>query len=132
MGIRMMCVVVAVTLPLAVSFIMVMVMIVVVVVVMPMIVGFRLTRADAFNMVVMAFLRQTDLGLEAEHLFAILAELAVHVVLATADLVDALHECLDHHRVVVQIRRLDEFDIGMPGRDQVGVFINPTHQYAGK
>ena len=45
---------------------------------------------NAFDMVVMAFLRQPDLILEAEHLLAIFAHLAVHQVLAVHDLVDAV------------------------------------------
>ena len=64
-------------------------------VVMPMLmivrffIGLRRARADALDMVMMAFLGEADFGLETEDLFAVLAELAVHVVFAAADLVDA-------------------------------------------
>ena len=53
-----------------------------------------------------------NLGLEAEHLLAILAELAVHqVLLFTEQFAYAFGEGIQHQRVVVQIRRFDEFDV---------------------
>src|SRR3546814_18064761 len=48
--------------------------------------------ADAFDVVVVALLGEADLGLEAQHLLAILAELAVHQVHAVEDLLHALGE----------------------------------------
>src|SRR3546814_19764244 len=38
--------------------------------------------ADAFDVVMVALLRQADFGLEAQHLLAVLAHLAVHVAAA--------------------------------------------------
>ena len=43
-------------------------------------------RADAFDVVVMTLLSQADLGLEAENLIAVFAQLAVHPVLTDANL----------------------------------------------
>ena len=50
----------------------------------------RRAGADAFHMVVVAFLLQTDLVLEAQDLLAVFAHLAVHVAGALQDLVDPL------------------------------------------
>src|SRR3546814_3883262 len=63
-----------------------------------------LAGADALHVVVVALLRETDLGLEAEHLRAVLAELAVHQVLAVENLLHPLGEGVEHRRVVVQVR----------------------------
>src|SRR3546814_3665905 len=67
--------------------------------------------ADAFDVVVVALLGEADLGLEAQHLLAILAELAVHQVLAVEDLLHALGKGVQHGGVVVQIARLHELDL---------------------
>lgn len=45
---------------------------------------------QAFHVVVVTFLRQTDLSFKPKNLLAVFAELAVHVVSAFEDLVDAL------------------------------------------
>ena len=54
--------------------------------------------ADALDMMVMALLRRPDLGLEAEDLLAVLAQLAVHLVLADQDLLHPLGEGVEHQR----------------------------------
>ncbi len=54
--------------------------------------------ADAFDMMVMGGLRQADLGLEAEHLFAVLAHLAVHQGLTLEDLGHPVLEGVEHQR----------------------------------
>ena len=66
-----------------------------------MIVTMSLAGADTFDMSMMTFLGQSDLHLKTKHLLPILAELAVHVVLATLDLINSLHKGLNHHGVVV-------------------------------
>ncbi len=65
-----------------------------------------------FDVMVMAFLWLADSGLEAEHLFAILAHLAIHQRLAFEYLRHAILEGVEHQRVVVEIRRLDEWISG--------------------
>ena len=57
--------------------------------------------ADALDMVVMAFLRRANLGLEAQNLFAVLAHLAVHHRIALDDLGEPLVERIEHQRMVV-------------------------------
>ena len=89
-------------------------------------------RADPLDVVVVALLRQADLGLEAQHLLAVFAELAVHQVLAVQNFVHAVDEGLEHQRMVVEIGRLDEFDVGMARRDRVGGVVDALHQNAGE
>src|SRR3546814_4628134 len=84
--------------------------------------------ADALDVVMMAGLRQSDLVLEAEHLGAVFAHLAVHVVAAVEDLAQAILEDLQHQRVVVEIAGLDETDLGMGGGDAVGVVVDALDQ----
>ena len=62
-----------------------MIVIMVVMVVTVMMVVMIMSGADTLDMMVMAFLRQTDFILEAEHLGAVFAHLAVHVVAAGED-----------------------------------------------
>lgn len=52
--------------------------------------------ADAFDMVVMAFLRLPDIGFEAQHLFAVFAHLAVHHRGTLKDLLDPILESIKH------------------------------------
>src|SRR5688572_15232642 len=96
--------------------------------IMVMIVRVIAVRADTFDVMMMAFLPQSDLRFEAQNLFAILAHLAVHVAGAFQDLPDAVGEGFQHQRMVVQIGRLDELDTGMPGGDDIGVIVNAAHQ----
>jgi len=52
------------------------------------------------DVVVVALLRGTHLGLKAEHLGAVLTERAVHLGLAAHDLLDPLFEGVDHQGVI--------------------------------
>src|SRR3546814_10989667 len=88
--------------------------------------------ADAFDVVVVALLGEADLGLEAQHLLAILAELAVRQVLAVEDLLHALGKGVQHGGVVVQIARLHELDHRVAGGDDIGVVVDALHQDAGE
>src|SRR3546814_17659066 len=58
-----------------------------------------LAGADALHVVVVALLCQADLRLEAEHLRAVLAELAVHQVLAVEYLLHPLGEGVEHRQI---------------------------------
>jgi hypothetical protein len=44
--------------------------------------GMVVTGPDAFDVMVVAFLRQADFGLEAQHLIAVFAHLTVHQICA--------------------------------------------------
>ena len=79
----------------------------------PTVVGLHLVgiRADAFHMVVVALLRQTDFRLEAQNLRAIFAQAAVHLVLAHQDLLYAVGKGIEHQRVVLQILGMKELDL---------------------
>ena len=83
-------------------------------------------REDALHMMVMTCLRQADLRLETQHLPAVFAELAVHEVAASKNLVHALDKSLDHQGMVVEVRRLDEVDAGMAGGDRIGGVVEES------
>lgn len=105
-------------------------MIVPMIVAVPMI--FRRAGADAFDMMVMAFLRQADLVFEAQHLIAVFAHLTVHVVRALDNLEQALCKGFHNHRVIIQITSLHKFQFRVPGGDLVGVIIDAFDQNAGE
>ena len=88
--------------------------------------------ADALDVVVVTLLRQPDFRLEAQHLFAILAELAVHQVLPLQNFLHPIPKCIQHERVVVEVGCLDELYLRMPCRHKVGVVVDALHQDAGK
>ena len=89
-------------------------------------------RADALDVMMMAHLRQTDFRFEAQHLRAVFAQAAVHISVAAQDLADALGECVDDERVVVEIRRLDELDSGIKTPRPVDGLIDALDQNAGE
>ena len=88
--------------------------------------------ADALHVMVVAFLGQADLGLEAEDLLPVLAELAVHVVVAGLDFLHALGEGIEHQGMVREVGRLDELNLRMPRRHLVRVVVDPLDQDAGE
>ncbi len=89
-------------------------------------------RADPLDVMVVAFLGEADLVLEAEHGLAVLAHLAVHRRRALKDLQRTLPEGFDDQIVVIKVRRLDELNLGMPGGDHIGVVVDPLHQHPGE
>jgi len=122
MGMRM-----AVMMIVIVAVIVIMMMIVVAVIVCVASVG-----ANPFNMMVVAFLRPSDLGLEAQNLRAVFAELAVHLVLAREDFLHALDKNIKDERVAVEVSGLQEFDLRMAGRHRVGDTVDSFDQDAGE
>src|SRR6476646_4099348 len=88
--------------------------------------------ADPLDMMVMALLRRADLGLEAQNLGAVLAHLAIHGGVARQDLPDALLECVDDQRMIVEIGRLDELDARISARHSVASVIDSLNQNAGE
>jgi hypothetical protein len=110
----------------AIAMIVVLVIMMIVVVVMPIIA----IRADALHMMVMPGLGQPDFRLEADHLLAVLAHAAVHVVVAFKNLPHPVGKGIQHQRMVVQILRLQELDLRMRGRHLVGDAVDALHQHA--
>ncbi len=82
----------------------VMIMTVIMIVIM-VVMGVRMSGAvmmqDAFHMMMMAALRQSDFRLEAQDLSAVFAQAAVHGGVAGKDLANALNEGVDHQRMVI-------------------------------
>ena len=82
-----MVVVTVVVMIVAVVVVVMMVVVVMAAVAMGVVVRVRvIARADSLDVMMMALLRQAHLRLEAEDLLAVLAQLAVHVVLAAENL----------------------------------------------
>ncbi len=77
-------------------------------------------RPDSLDVMVVALLNQAHLVLEPQHMLAVLTELAVHVVRPLEDFLHAVGEAIQNEGMIVEITRLDEFDIGVPGRHQIG------------
>src|SRR5438552_19055271 len=80
----------------------------------PTVVGLRLVgiRTDAFHMVVVALLRQTDFRLEAQNLRAIFAQAAVHLVLAHQYLLDTIGKGIAHQRAALDIVGMEQLELG--------------------
>ena len=65
------------------------------------------------HVMMMRLLGRTGIGFVADDLRAVLAELAVHSRIAACDLSDALNKGVEQQRVISQVGRLDEFDLGV-------------------
>jgi hypothetical protein len=88
--------------------------------------------ADAFDMVVMTFLRKANLVLKTQYLFSVLTLLAIHFVLTGQNVVYPFRQCFEHQRVIVEVTGLDEFDFRVTRRHDIGVVVNAFDQYSGK
>ena len=90
--------------------------------------------ADAAYMMMMPGLRRADGGLVADDLLAVFAELAVHGIGARTGqrFVHPIGESIDQQRVVVEIARLEEFDLRMLGGGGIRPIVDATHQDAGE
>ena len=89
-------------------------------------------HADPLHVVVMALLGEPLLRLEAEDPLPVLAQLAVHQVRAAQGLLDPLREGVEHGRVIVEVRGLDELQVRMPRRGPVGMLVDPLDEHAGE
>ena len=69
--------------------------------------------ANAFHMMVVAFLRHAHFRLETEHLFAVFAHLAVHHAGPFEDFNQPVLECVDHQGMIVEITGLEKADTRM-------------------
>ena len=79
-------------------------------------------------MMVMAFLGETDLVLEPEHLCPVLAKRTVHVVVAIQNLTDPIGKGGDDLWVIIEIPGLHEFNVRMRRRNFVGETIYAVDQ----
>ena len=78
-------------------------------------------------MVVVAFLHRALFGLKSQHLGAVFAHAAIHVVVTVKDFSGPFCKSRQHLRVIVQISRLDEFDPRVGRGDLIGVMNPQTH-----
>ena len=112
----------------------VVVMIVIMPVVMPvvMIVTVIVIGADAAHMMMMTGLGRALLAFVADNLFAVFAQLAVHGRLTVQDLEGPFDETIHHQRMVVQIGRFQNFQIGMGLGRFLRLGIDPLDQNTGE
>ena len=89
-------------------------------------------RSDPLHMMVMALLGEPHFRLEAEHLFAIFAHLAIHHIGAFDDLEEPLDEGFDHEVMGAEIGRLEKTDVRMGGRDHIRLVVDAAHENAGE
>ena len=80
------------------------------------------------DMVMVAFLRETNLVLEAQHLRPVFAERAVHIVVTTENFAHPVGECGDDLGMIIQISRFHEFGCGMRRSNLVGKAVDPIDQ----
>lgn len=88
--------------------------------------------ANAFDMVVVAFLRQTNLCFKPQHLLTIFAHLAVHDIFAIECFFNAIHERINDQIMIVQITSFDELNIGMFCCNFIRIAVYPFHQNTGE
>jgi len=79
-------------------------------------------------MVMMAFLRETNLVLEAQNLRPVFAQRAVHIVVTVKNFANTVGKCGDDLGMVVQIASLDKFGSGVRRRNLVGKAVDPVNQ----
>ena len=89
-------------------------------------------RADPHHMVMMANLRRANIAFIANDLFAVFAQLTVHVVIAGINLGQPFGKTCQHHRMIFEVPSLDELYIAKLGGNFVGVGVNPVDQNARK
>ena len=103
-------------------------------VVMGMIVGviMAMSRSNPFHMVMMTFLDHAHFILKAQGLFPVFTEAAIHIVGTVQNLPDPIRKAIQNQGVVIQVRRLDKFDIRMGGGNFVRIVIDPVDQDTGE
>lgn len=69
--------------------------------VMSMIVRMAIACANTFDMMMVALLCKANLVFKSQHLVAILALLAIHIVISGEDVTHSFSQCIEHQRVIV-------------------------------
>ena len=99
-------------------------MVVVVMMVVAMIMRMVAVSTDTLYMMVVTFLWLTHFVLHAYDLHTVLTQLAVHVGVATADLLQALHKSVDDFFVGIQVRCFDDGDVWVCCSKHIRCIIN--------
>ena len=87
-------------------------------------------RSNSSDMVVVSFLRCSDIGLIADDLLPVFADPAIHVGTASFDFAHPIGEGFQHQGVIVQIAGLEELNPGMLGGNRVNFAIDAFYQDA--
>jgi hypothetical protein len=88
--------------------------------------------ADPLDVMVVALLNEPDLCLKSQHMRAVLAQRAVHLVLALGDFLHPVGEGIKDQGMILQILRLQELDLRMALGHLIGNPVDALHQHAGK
>jgi hypothetical protein len=83
---------------------------------------------NALNMVVMALLWLADFVFSANDLYAILAQLAVHLGVTAADLLQTLYKGINDLVVGIKVGGIDDLNVWVSGRKFIGGIVNTLHQ----
>ena len=92
----------------------------------------RSGNAFSLDMMVMAFLRQPNLGFKSQNLRPIFTHGTIHIVASMQNFRHSIGKGGNHLWVVIQIASLDKFDIGVRRRNLIGKAVNPVNQNARK
>lgn len=90
----------------------------------------RRGHAFAFNMMMVAFLRQANLVFKAQHLRAVFAHGTIHIVVAGQNFSNAIRESGDDVIMVIEIACFDKLNLRMTSGDFIGEAINTVDQNA--
>ncbi len=88
--------------------------------------------ADAPDMVVVADLGRADVAFVTNDLFAVLAQQAVHRIVACKRLFDPLDESIDQKLMVVEVGRLDDLDLRMGFCSGISPVVDAPDQDSGE
>ena len=105
---------------------------VVVSVIRPMVGRMLAVGADAPHVVMVPHLGRADVAFVADDLLAVLAEGAVHLVVAGEDLFHPVDEGVDHVVVVAQVSGLEDLHLRVGGGGGVRPVVDAAHQDSGK
>ena len=90
----------------------------------------RRGHAFAFNMMMVAFLRQANLVFKAQHLRTVFAHGTIHIVVAGQNFSNAIRESGDDVIMVIEIACFDKLNLRMTSGDFIGEAINTVDQNA--
>ena len=83
----------------------------------------------AMSMVmVVADLRRVGRSFMADDLLTVLAQLTIHIDVASQDFLDSISETINQVRMVIQTARFDDIDVGMGSLKVIGPAVNAIDQ----
>jgi len=80
----------------------------------------RRRNAFALDMMMVAFLRQPHFVFKPQHLRAVFAHRAIHIVVARQNFLHAIGKGRDHIIMVIEVTRFDKFDLRVARGNLIG------------